>query len=183
VNVLILVLQRLLLEHISTYNHQDAPLINKDYGCHVHRTWVDTHSQSIRTDPEIYLPGEVGTKDDAGDSDDDSDDDNEDDGEGEDEPAKVLHGRKRKATTKIRSSFPTKVAKTKTRAGPSTAALGVIDDRRPNLALIDIPVGENVPLYPYGRHGCLYMEMKVDANKKPNPQEVVSHLFLRAPYY
>jgi hypothetical protein len=161
--------------------------MNKDYGRHVHRTWVDTHTQSIRTDPEIYLPGEVDTKDDAGDSDsdnddDDDDDDNEDDGEDDGEPPKILSGRKRKATTRTRSSFPTKVAKTKTRAGPSTAALGVIDDRRPDLALIDIPIGEGVPTRPYGRHGCLYMEMKVDANKKPNPQEVVSRLFLRFPY-
>jgi hypothetical protein len=45
------------------------PLMNKDYGRHVRRTWVDTHSQSIRTDPEIYLPGEIAAKDEDGDSD------------------------------------------------------------------------------------------------------------------
>jgi hypothetical protein len=164
-----------LLEHISTYNHQD------DYGRHVHRTWLDTHNQSIRTDPEIYLPGEVEAKDGDGDSDSDSDDDNEDDGEDANEQASARPGMKRKATTRTRSSFPTKVAKTNARAGPSTAALGVIDDRRPDLTLVDVPVGEGGLLHPYGRHGCLYMELKVDANKKPNPQEVVSHPFLLVP--
>jgi hypothetical protein len=123
--------------------------MNKDYGRHVHRTWVDTHSQSIRTDPEIYLPGELDTKDDAGDSDSDSDDDNEDDGEDDGEPPKVVAGKKRKATTRTRSSFPTKVAKTKSRAGPSTAPLGVLDDRRPDITLIDAPVGEDLLLQPY----------------------------------
>jgi len=63
VNTLILVLQLTLFEHISAYNHQDAPLEDEDYRRHVHRTWVDTHSQSIRTDPEVCLPGEVDTKD------------------------------------------------------------------------------------------------------------------------
>lgn len=33
--------------------------------------------------------------------------------------------------------------------------------------------------HPYGRHSCLYVEVKVDANEKPNPQEVVGLLFLR----
>jgi hypothetical protein len=36
---------------------------------------VDTHSQSIRTDPEIYLPGEVDGDAEDGDSDDSDEDD------------------------------------------------------------------------------------------------------------
>jgi len=173
-------LQLTLFEHISTYNHQDAPLVDKDYGRHVHRTWVDTHSQSIRTDPEVYLPGEVDKKTDAGDPDSDPDDNNGDDGENVDDPAEVFPGMKRKATTRTQSSFPTKVAKTETHAGAST---GVIDDRRPDLTLVDVPVGENLLPHPYGRHGCLFMEVKAPANKKPNPQQVVSRLFLKVAYY
>ena len=69
------------------------------------------------------------------------------------------------------------------RATPSSAALGVIDDRRPDLTLIDVPVDENVLSHPYGRHGCLYMEVKVAANKKPNPQRVVSPLLLGVDFY
>lgn len=67
-----------------------------------------------------------------------------------------------------------KVAKTIAQAAPSTATLNV---RRPDLTLIDAPIGENVPSHPYGRHSCLYMEVKVEADKKPNPQEVVCPLF------
>jgi len=144
---------------------------------------VDTHSQRIRTDPEVYLAGEVNRSDDDGNSDSNSDDDNgdegEDEGEDEGDPAEVFSGMKRKATTGTRSSFPAKKART----APSAPALGAIDDRRPDITLIDAPVGEDVLQHPYGRHGCLYMEVKVDANKKPNPQEVVSRLFLKVPYY
>ena len=152
--------------------------MSKGYARHVHRTWVDTHSQNIRTDPEIYLPGEVDTKDEDGDPDYDSDDDDhEGDGEDEDELTVARPGMKRKATTRTRTAFPTKAVKTMERATPSSAALSVIDDRRPDLTLIDAPVGESVLSHPYGRHGCLFMEVKVDANKKPNPQNVVSPLF------
>jgi len=137
---------------------------------------VDTHSQSIRTDPEIYLPGEV----DGDDEDNDNDNDGENnDGKVFDEPIDVSTGMKRKATTRTKNSFPTKIAKTGARAGPSTAALNVIDDRRPDLTLIDVPVGESILSYPYGRHSCLYIEVKLDTNKKPNPQEVVCRLSVR----
>ena len=138
---------------------------------------MDTHSQSIRTDPEIHLPGEVDTKDEGSDPDDDSDDDHEGDGEDEDELTVARSGMKRKATTRTQTAFPTKAVKTMERSTPSSAALGVIDDRRPDLTLIDVPVGESVLSHPYGRHGCLFMEVKVDANKKPNLQNVVSPLF------
>ncbi len=91
---------------------------------------------------------------------------------------------KRKAPTTTRSDFPTKVAKTLNRVGPSTAAHGVVDDHhRADLTLLDAPVHEDVLTHPYGRHGCLYMEVKVDANRKPNPLEVVSGLLLEVPYY
>ena len=157
--------------------------MNKDYARHVHRTWVDTHSQSIRTDPEIYLPGEIDAKDEDGNSDDDSDDDHEGDGEDEDELAKARSGMKREATTRTRAAFPTKAVKTMERATPSSAARGVIDDRRPDLTLIDVPVDENVLSHPYGRHGCLHIVVKVDANKKPNLQNVVSLPFLGVYFY
>ena len=59
-----------------TLNHKDALLMNNEYGHHVHRAWVDTHSQSIRTDLEIYLPGELNTREEEGNSDgNDNDDD------------------------------------------------------------------------------------------------------------
>ena len=98
--------------------------------------------------------------------------------EDQDDPAKIFPGMKRKATSRTRGP---KYVKRKTQAAPSTAAPGVIDDRRPDLTLIDVPVGESVLSHPYGRHGCLFMEVKVDANKKPNPQEVVSRLFFGIP--
>ena len=153
---------------------------------------MDTHRQSVRVDPEIYLPGEIDAKDDS-DSDNDSDDDltdsdidsdgdYEDDSEDEDELADVHSGMKRKATTSTRTTFPTKVAKTMGRTAPSTAAVGVIGDRRPDFTLFDVPVDEDVLPHPYGRHGCLYMEVRVDANKKPNPQAIVSHAFLGNPF-
>jgi hypothetical protein len=148
--------------------------MNNDYARHVCRMWVDTHSQSIRTDPEIYLPGEV----DADSEDCGSDDGSEDDGENVDELANVFTGMKRKATMRTRSVVLAKVSKTRAQATPSTAALNDIDDHRPDLTLIDAPVGESVLSHPYGRHSCLYMEVKVDAGKKPNPQGFVCSLFL-----
>jgi len=151
--------------------------MKNDYARHVRRTWVDTHSQSIRTDPEIYLPGEL----DADAEDDDSDDSDED--RPEDDLANMLTGMKRKTTTRTGDVFPAKFAKTTARARPSTRAPNVIDDRRPDLTLIDAPVGESVLSHPYGRHSCLYMEVKVDVSKKPNPQELVCPLFLGVPHY
>lgn len=142
--------------------------MNNDYARHVRRTWVDTHRKSIRTDPEIYLPGEVGVEDKDGDS---------HDSDNEGQVNNVAMGRKRKATGRTRNAFPAKVAKTGAQVGPSTTALTVIDDRRPDLTLIDFPVGESVVSHPYGRHSCLYIEVKVDADKKPNPHEVVCLFF------
>jgi hypothetical protein len=144
---------------------------------------VDSHSKRIRTDPEIYLPGEVGADDDAEDGDSDDSNDDKEDGENDDDLSELRPGVKRKTTMRTRNAFRTKVARTKTRAGPSTAALNVIDDRRPDITLIDAPVGEGVLDHPYGRHACLYMEVKVEANKKPNPQEIVRPLFLVVPLY
>jgi hypothetical protein len=176
---LTLVLQLTLFDHITTYDHRGAPLKNKDYARHIHREWVDTHSQSIRTDPEIYLPGEVNGDAEDGDSDDDGDDDSKN----EEGLSNVVTGAKRKITTRSGRVFPTKVAKTRAQAGPSTAALNVIDDRRPDLTLIDAPVGESVLSHPYGRHSCLYIEVKVEANTKPNPQGVVCPLFIGVTHY
>ena len=137
--------------------------MNNDYGRHVRRIWVDTHSQGIRTDPEIYLPGELDAREEDVDSDD-----------YEGELANMSIGKKRKANSRTKSRFPAKVAKTAARGGPSTAALSAIDDRRPDITLVDVPVDENLLAHPYGRHGCLYIEVKVSADKKPNPYEAVS---------
>ena len=164
-----------MFDRIATYNYQDAPLVN-DYARHVHRTWVDTHSQSIRTDPEIYLPGEIDT-DPEGSASDDSDTDENDAGN-KNELSNLSTRVKRKPPMRTRSASRAKVAKTTARTTPYTAALTVIDDRRPDLTLVDVPVDESVLSHPYGRHSCLYMEVKVEANKKPNPQEVVCPLFL-----
>ena len=150
---------------------------------------MDTHRQSIRTDPEIYLPEEIATEDeddesdynndqgddaDNSDYDDDSSEENEDEDEDVNELAGIHVGMKRKATTVTQHAFPTKVAKTVAQNDPSTATLGVIDDHRPDLTLIDAPIDEDILQHPYGRHVCLYMEVKVNASKKPNPQEAVS---------
>ena len=161
--------------------------MNKDFGRHILRTWVDTHRQSIRTDPEIYLPEEIEMEDDGdhsdytndqeednSDYDDDNSDENEDEDEDVNELAGIHIGMKRKATTVAHHAFPTKVARTTAQEGPSTAALCAIDDHRPDLTLIDVPAGEDILQHPYGRHVCLYMEVKVNASKKPNPQEAVS---------
>ena len=149
---------------------------------------MDTHSQKIRTDPQIYLPGVVDKKGEDGNSDEDSEDEDdcdneddrndedEDDREGDDERSDVFTGMKRKATRSIKNMVPSKVAKTAAQSGRATAPLNVIDDRRPDLTLVDVPVGESVLSRPYGRHSCLYIELKVDPNKKPNPQEVVRPL-------
>ena len=149
--------------------------MNNDYGRHIRRTWVDTHSQSIRTDPEIYLPGELDTREEDGTPDgtnnNNSSNSNNDDGSG---PADMSIGIKRKAGSVPRSGFSAKLAKTAARGGPSTAALGGIDDRRPDIMLVDVLVGEDLLARPYGRHGCLYMEMKVEMINKPNPQGAVS---------
>ena len=147
--------------------------MNNDYARHVHRTWLDTHNQCIRTDPEIYLPGEIVATIEDGDGDDGNND--EVDSEDEDELSNISAGMKRKTTTKI---YRSKVAKTSDRGGPSTAALTVIDDRRPDLTLIDAPVGEDLLSHPYGRHSCLYVEVKVDASEKPNPYELICPSFL-----
>ena len=149
--------------------------MNKDYARHVRRTWVDTHSQSIRTDPEIYLPGEIDT--------DGEDSANENDAENKNGLSNVSTGVKREPPMTTRNASRAKVAKTTARATPSTAALTVIDDCRPDLTLVDVPVDESVLSHPYGRHSCLYMEVKVDENKKPNPQEIVCPLSLWVPHY
>ena len=117
---------------------------------------------------EVYLPGEVYTKEEGGDSDDCSDD--------ESELADISCGMKRKANSNTPNAFPTKVAKRTTQDSFSTVAMGAIDDTRPNLTLVDIPNDEDVLEHPFGRHCCLYMKIKVDASKKPNPQEAVSPL-------
>ena len=148
--------------------------MKRDYGRHIRRTWVDTHRQSIRTDPEIYLPGEVTAEEEDG-----EEADEEDDGE----LADVTSGMKRKARSSTRSGLPRKIAKTTARGGPSTAALGVINECRPDLTLIDVPVDGSILAHPYGRHGCLYIEVKVAVDKKPNPQEAVSCIFLGLLYY
>jgi len=154
--------------------------VNNDYGRHVHRTWVDTHSQGIRTDPEIYLPGEIAAKEEDDHSAEEDDDANEDDKDGG-QLAEVTSGVKRKAEPRNRSGLVRKVAKTSAKSGPSRAAREVIDDRRPDLTLIDVPVGEDILMHPYGRQGCLYIEVKVAADQKPNPQEAVSLLFHEVP--
>ena len=137
---------------------------------------MDTHCQSILTDPEIYLPGEAAAKEEDGDSTDDVDDE-------EGELADVTSGAKRKAGSWPKSGCPRKLAKTTTQGGHSTADMGAIGDRHPDLTLIDAPVGEDTPTHTYGRHGCLYIKMKVAANKKPNPHEAVSFLFHGVPCY
>ena len=148
---------------------------------------MDTHSQKIRTDPQIYLPGVVDKKGEDGNSDEDSEDEedcdnddrndeDEDDRGDDDERSDVFSGMKRKATRSIKNMVPSKVAKTAAQPGRATAPLSVIDDRRPDLTLVDVPVGESVLSHPYGRHSCLYIELKVDPNKKPNPQEAVRPL-------
>ena len=155
--------------------------MNNDYARHVHRTWLDTHRQCIRTDPEIYLPGEIIANIDDGGGDDSNND--EVDNEDKDELSTISTGAKRKTTSNPEEVYPAKVAKTSDRVGPSTTALTVIDDRRPDLTLIDAPVGEDLLYHPYGRHSCLYVEVKVDASKKPNPHELVCPLVLEVPHH
>ena len=42
---------------------------DNDYARHVHRRWIDTHGQSLKTDPSIFLPGEVAAEEFSEDSD------------------------------------------------------------------------------------------------------------------
>ena len=128
----------------------------------------------------------MGYDDDNSDEDEDEDkdeDEDEDENEDENELAGIQLGMKRKAAEVTQHAFPTKVAKTTAQDSPSTAALGAIDDNRPDITLIDVPVGEDILQHPYGRHVCLYMEVKVNASKKPNPQEVVSPSIRVVLYY
>src|SRR5258706_1398837 len=164
--------------------------MNKDYGRHILRTWVDTHKKSIRADPEIYQSGEIDTKaadseseDDHDATEDEAEDDSKDDDEyvDEDELANIYIGMKRKAPTATRSGFTNKVARTL--AQPITAPRVIDDHHRADLTLIDTPVDEEVLTHPYGRHGCLYVEVKFEANKKPNPLKAVSGPLLEIPYY
>jgi hypothetical protein len=108
----------------------------------------------------VYLPGEAGEEDEDG---------NSDVGDYKDELVYVSVGKKRKLDA---GSMTTKFPKTKARFAASIAALSVIDDRRPDITLVDLPVDEGTLSLPYGRHSCLFVEMKVGANMKPNPQEV-----------
>ena len=132
---------------------------------------MDTHSQSIRADPEIYIAGEVDANDGDGDNR-DVDDGKNDDGD-KDDLTDLYSGMKRKAAIRDESDFKTAVGD-----ASSIAALNVIDDGRPDLTLIDLAAGEDPPCHPYGRHSCVYIEVKIDQSKKPNPQDVVCHLFL-----
>ena len=123
----------------------------------------------------IYLLGEAAAKEEHDDS------AGDDDKEGE--LAGVISGAKREAGSWPRGGRPRKIAKTTAQGGRSTADMGTIGDRHPDLTLIDASVGEDTPTHTYGRHGCLYIKMKVAANKKPNPHEAVSFLFHGVPCY
>ena len=142
---------------------------------------MDTHGQRIRTDPEIYLPGDGNKTGEEGNSDEDSED--EDDCGDDDERSDVFIGMKSKSTRSVRSVVPAKFARTVAQSGRATAPRNVIDNRHPGLTLVDAPVGESVLYHPYGRHSCLYIEVKVDSNKKPTPQEVVRPLSPRISHY
>jgi len=146
--------------------------MHNDYARHVHRMWVDTHSQRIRTDPEMHLPGEV--------DEDTEDSEEEEDREREEELATVSAGVKRKRAIRTGKVYRGKVAKTLARDVPSI--VDVIDDCHPDLTLIDAPVDEPVLYHPYGRHSCLYMEVKLDVNQRPNPR-IVCPLFLGIPHH
>ena len=137
--------------------------MNGDYARHVRRHWVDTHGQSINTDPGVYLPGEIaGDEPDANPG---SDDEN----------ASAAAGKKRKKGKGTRSGkvYSAKVMKTAEGSTPSTSSLIVLDNRRPDITLIDPPVDESLPSRPYGRHACLFIEVKIDPSEKPNPHNTV----------
>ena len=137
--------------------------MNGDYARHVRRHWVDTHGQNINADPSIYLPGEVATEELSEDLDSD------------DEHIETAAGKKRRMATRSGKGYSAKVMKTVDGSTPSTTALTVIDGRRPDLTLIDCPINETVPSHPYGRHACLFIEVKIDPSKKPNPHDTVGH--------
>ena len=136
--------------------------MNNDYAHHVRRSWVDTHGQSITTDPGIYLPGEI-----AG-------DELNDDPGSDDENTSAAAGQKRKMGKGSGKGHSVKIMKIVDGSTPSTAALTVIDDRRPDITLIDCAVDEGIPSHPYGRHACLFIEVKIDPSDKPNPHNTVS---------
>ena len=135
--------------------------MNNDYARHMRRHWVDTHGQSINTDPGVYLPGEI-----AG-------DEQSEDTDSGDENSEAAVGQKRRIGTKAGKVHSAKVMKTADGSTPSTSALTVIDDRRPDITLIDCAVDESIPSRPYGRHACLFIEVKIDPSDKPNPHNTV----------
>ena len=134
---------------------------NSDYASYVSRHWVDTHGQSISTDPGVYLPGEIASEE-LG------EDPNEDD-----EDIETAAGKKRKIVTRSGKGHPAKIIKTGDGSTPSTISLTVIDDRRPDLTLVDSPIDDGSLARPYGRHACLFIEVKIDPSTKPNPHELV----------
>ena len=140
--------------------------MNGDYARHVRRHWVDTHGQNISTDPGVYLPGEV------------ADDEPNDDAGSDDENTSAAAGKKRKKGKGTRSGkiYSAKIMKTAEGSTPSTSSLTVIDNRRPDITLIDCSVDEGIPSRPYGRHACLFIEVKVDPSDKPNPHNTVRPL-------
>jgi len=148
-----------------TYDHEETLLKDNDYARHVRHRWVDTHTQSIHTDPGIHLPGEVADEGPTAEEPTESD--------GDDDIIEAAGSKKRKVTTRSGNVYPAKIPKTGDGARPSTTAPAVIDDRRPDLTLVDFPIDEDIPSRPYGRHACLFIEVKIDPSKKPNPHSTV----------
>jgi len=138
-------------------------------------------------DPGIHLAGHRPRKKDENEDDDDGGDDDDESGEedegGDQSDVEVSdqsedpnsHG-KRNLHSRDKDEQPSKRAKKTVDTFEITPLPSTIDNRRPDITMIDCPVNEGVLRHPYGRHAALYFEVKKDAKLKPNPQGVVRPL-------
>jgi len=180
-------LQLSLLNIIGDVESTSSLPQDHDYSKYINRAWIKTHSLALGTDPGIFVPGRAQRDEDDGLPESQVGRKRSADSTGPSSGSVSTRSMLKKiARRDTDTSAPlASIAQVSTAASDKVASivdsdvtenqgedpisLAVIDDRRPDLTLIDLHPNEPVPSKPYGRLGCIYFEVKVSSDKCPNP--------------
>ena len=154
----------------SHYHTHPPPESVADFGSRILRTWVDTHRSVLKTDPGLYIAVKAVDQFEGG-----RKRRRVGDGEG---PRKRItkvpfpllgHQRQNTSNSGVQQGETSIRPHLQPQGDAEETSDAILDDRKPDITLIDLPTTGDVPSEVLWRQCLVFLEVKKDSGEGPNP--------------
>ena len=154
----------------STNSLPESVDTRPDFGSRILRTWVDIHRSVLKTDPGLYIAVKAVDEFEGGRK-------RRRVGDGEGSRKRIaklsppMLGQKNQRTPNVDVQEGTSSVQPQLQphGDAEETSNAILDDRKPDITLIDLPTTEDVPSELLWRQCLVFLEVKKDSGESPNP--------------